>query len=346
LETKPPSQWVQHKPAPNDETITPKSQLPPRPEWFKKDGINEIERTMLPEWFDASSSHRTPESYAKSRGKIIEMSETLSNRNVSNAMIRRSVVGDAGSLQRLRGFLVNWGIINRDAINDSAPTSASLRPDRKRSAKFNNDMRDDLIVAVTEQAAKKRKLVSSSGSLSIDWQEIAVRVGHGVNAEECQQNFMTAELKEESSDSSDVSMDVAAQGSTEQSAGVAPTNVKANGMAQQKEFIQNLVENSDPQVLKKMFQAAVQATTNNTIDMQTASLLGIHATETIANARGHEIDLAVRLSKLLDARMQKLENRMSMLDDVEGILEAEKVALEMERRDLYTARCRHWFGGV
>lgn len=274
------------------------------------------------------------------------MSETLSNRNVSNAMIRRSVVGDAGSLQRLRGFLVNWGIINRDAINDSAPTSASLRPDRKRSAKFNNDMRDDLIVAVTEQAAKKRKLVSSSGSLSIDWQEIAVRVGHGVNAEECQQNFMTAELKEESSDSSDVSMDVAAQGSTEQSAGVAPTNVKANGMAQQKEFIQNLVENSDPQVLKKMFQAAVQATTNNTIDMQTASLLGIHATETIANARGHEIDLAVRLSKLLDARMQKLENRMSMLDDVEGILEAEKVALEMERRDLYTARCRHWFGGV
>jgi SWI/SNF related-matrix-associated actin-dependent regulator of chromatin subfamily C len=35
-----------------------------------------------------------------------------------------------------------------------------------------------------------------------------------------------------------------------------------------------------------------------------------------------------------------------MLDDVEGILEAEKVALELERRDLYTARCRHWFGGT
>ena len=201
-------------------------------------------------------------------------------------------------------------------------------------------------MAVTEQAAKKRKLASPPTSLSMDWQEIAVQVGHGVSAEECQQNFMTAELKKEPSDSSDVSMDVVAQGSTEQSGGVAPTNVKANGVAHQKEFIQNLVENSDPQVLKEMFQAAVQATTGNAIDTQTASLLGIHATQAVANARGHEIDLAVRLSKLVDARMQKLENRMSMLDDVEGILEAEKVALEMERRDLYTARCRHWFGGV
>jgi len=26
-------------------------------------------------------------------------------------------------------------------------------------------------------------------------------------------------------------------------------------------------------------------------------------------------------------------------------LEAERVALELERRDLYTARCRHWFQG-
>ena len=37
---------------------------------------------------------------------------------------------------------------------------------------------------------------------------------------------------------------------------------------------------------------------------------------------------------------------VAMMDDVEGILEAERVALEMERRDLYTARCRHWFGGI
>jgi SWI/SNF related-matrix-associated actin-dependent regulator of chromatin subfamily C len=48
----------------------------------------------------------------------------------------------------------------------------------------------------------------------------------------------------------------------------------------------------------------------------------------------------------VNQRMEKLENRMALLDDIEGIIEAEKVALELERRDLYTARCRHWFGGA
>ncbi|OEU09428.1 hypothetical protein FRACYDRAFT_145042, partial [Fragilariopsis cylindrus CCMP1102] len=81
-------------------------------EWYKRDGIDEIERTMLPEWFNSSAPHRTPETLLKSREKIIEMSEALANRNVTNAMIRRTVLGDAGSLHRLRSFLVRWGVIN------------------------------------------------------------------------------------------------------------------------------------------------------------------------------------------------------------------------------------------
>jgi SWI/SNF related-matrix-associated actin-dependent regulator of chromatin subfamily C len=335
LQSKPAAQWEQHKPGPNDETITPENQLPPKPEWYKKDGINEIERTMLPEWFDASASHRTPEEYMKTREKVIEMSDALSNRNVTNAMIRRSILGDAGSLQRLRSFLVNWGVINRDGINDSAPTTASLRPDLKRSTtKFTEGMRDSLILAVTEQAAKKRKLVASSSSsmtsLSLDWEEIADQVGYGVSGEICRENFMTAPLKEEPSNAMDVTED-------------APNH--SDGKSQE-DFIQNLVGNSDPEVLKKVFDAAMEATDSNAVETRGATLLGLRVTQAVENARGHEIDLALRLSKLLEARMQKLENRMTMLDDVEAIIEAEKVALEMERRDLYTARCRHWFGGV
>jgi SWI/SNF related-matrix-associated actin-dependent regulator of chromatin subfamily C len=341
LQSKPAPQWEQHKPGPNDETITPENQLPPMPEWYKKDGINEIEKTMLPEWFDASSSHRTPQAYIKSREKVIEMSEALSNRNVTNAMIRRSVVGDAGSLQRLRNFLVNWGIINRDGINDSAPTTASLRPNLKRSAEFTDDMRDSLILAVTEQAAKKRKMLASSSSasvtpLSLDWDEVAYRVGHGVSAENCRESFMTARLSGEPSDAMSVSED--ASSSADES---LPTGAKSNHS-----FAQNLLDSSNPEVLQKMFDAAVEATEFNSVKTRAASLLGLRVTQALENARGHELDLALRLSKLLDARMKKLENRMAMLDDVEGILEAEKVALEMERRDLYTARCRHWFGGV
>lgn len=346
LTSKPSPQWEQHKPGLNDETITPENQLPPKPEWYKKENINEIERTMLPEWFDSSSPHRTPESYIKAREKVIEMSEALSNRNVTNAMIRRSILGDAGSLQRLRSFLVNWGIVNRDGINDSAPTTASLRPDLKKSAKLTEEMRDALILAVTEQATKKRKLSSSSSlmsSLSLDWEKVACQVGYGVSAEICRENFMTFPLKAEPSNAMDSTEDFLA---SPVAASLEGVKLNQHYDKSQEKLIHNLLGNSNPGVLKKVCDAAIAATNFNCVETQAASLLGIHVTQTIENARGHELDLALQLSKLLDVRMQKLENRMAMLDDVEGILEAEKVALEMERRDLYTARCRHWFGGV
>jgi SWI/SNF related-matrix-associated actin-dependent regulator of chromatin subfamily C len=347
LTSKPAPQWEQHRPTPNDETITTADQLPPKPEWYKRAGIDEIERTMLPEWFNSSAPHRTPETFLKSREKIIEMSEALANRNVTNAMIRRTVLGDAGSLHRLRSFLVRWGVINKDGINDSAPTPASLRPDLKRSAEFNDDIKDNLIVAVTQQAKKRRikndhnddvNVVPSSVS-SFDWEEVAVVVGHGVSAEDCQRNFMMTPLSEESSSTSNVTQEID---------GVASAKIELNQSkgASQKDFIRNLVQSSDPEVRKKMFDAAMEATCGDVVESQSASLLGLHTTKALEDSRGHEIDLAVRLSKLMDARMQKLENRMAMMDDVEAILEAEKMALEMERRDLYTARCRHWFGGV
>jgi hypothetical protein len=347
LTSKPAPQWEQHRPTPNDETITTADQLPPKPEWYKRAGIDEIERTMLPEWFNSSAPHRTPETFLKSREKIIEMSEALANRNVTNAMIRRTVLGDAGSLHRLRSFLVRWGVINKDGINDSAPTPASLRPDLKRSAEFNDDIKDNLIVAVTQQAKKRRikndhnddvNVVPSFVS-SFDWEEVAVVVGHGVSAEDCQRNFMMTPLSEESSSTSNVTQEID---------GVASAKIELNQSkgASQKDFIRNLVQSSDPEVRKKMFDAAMEATCGDVVESQSASLLGLHTTKALEDSRGHEIDLAVRLSKLMDARMQKLENRMAMMDDVEAILEAEKMALEMERRDLYTARCRHWFGGV
>jgi hypothetical protein len=347
LTSKPAPQWEQHKPTPNDETITTADQLPPKPEWYKRDGIDEIERTMLPEWFNSSAPHRTTETFLKSREKIIEMSEALANRNVTNAMIRRTLLGDAGSLHRLRSFLVRWGVINKDGINDSAPTPASLRPDLKRSAVFNDAIKDDLIVAVTQQAKKRRlekahnddaNVVPSSVS-SFNWEEVAALVGHGVSAEDCQRNFMMTPLSEESSSTSNVTQEID---------GVASAKIEPNQSkgASQIEFIRNLVQSSDPEVRKKMFDAAMEATCGDVVESQAASLLGLHTTKALEDSRGHEIDLAVRLSKLMDARMQKLENRMAMMDDVEAILEAEKMALEMERRDLYTARCRHWFGGV
>jgi SWI/SNF related-matrix-associated actin-dependent regulator of chromatin subfamily C len=225
-------------------------------------------------------------------------------------------------------------------------------------------MKSDLILAVVQQANKRRKLntnhgedhdmgvsapPTSSSFVPIDWEEVANKVGQGASAEECQIFFMMSSLKEESSPSErpitpDASHDAAkeAVGTTAEE---EPTNDKSRE-AIQEEILKNLVERSDPQVIKEVFAAAMKASHGNLVESQAASLLGLQLTRTVEEARGHEVDLAARLARLVDIRMQKLENRMAMMDDVESILEAEKVALELERRDLYTTRCRHWFGGM
>ncbi|KAG7346714.1 SWIM zinc finger domain protein [Nitzschia inconspicua] len=362
LSTKPEPEWEQHKPVPHDETVTPVDQLPQRPKWYEKDSISDIERSMLPEWFDSSSPHRTPESYLETREKIIKMSDTLANRNVTNAMIRRVVVGDAGSLQRLRTFLVNWGIINEDSLNDSAPTPSGLRPSLKRPKQFSEDMRGNLISAVVEQA-KRRKLghdddgdqemggdSSSSSFVPIDWDEVAMQVGHGTSAEDCQQNFLMESLPKDEPPSTaerpirpDATQESSKSSADEAVSAIAPSSAEVrNG----KTDVRKMIEESKPNVLRAMVDAAIKATDGNLVESQAAAVVGLQLTRAIEEARGYEVDLAARLSKLVDVRMQKLENRMGMMDDVEGILEAEKVALELERRDLYTARCRHWFGGL
>jgi SWI/SNF related-matrix-associated actin-dependent regulator of chromatin subfamily C len=47
---------------------------------------------------------------------------------------------------------------------------------------------------------------------------------------------------------------------------------------------------------------------------------------------------------IIDQRVKRIENRIALMDDIEALLEAERVSLELERRDMYTTRCRQWFG--
>ncbi|KAL3934646.1 MAG: hypothetical protein SGARI_003301 [Bacillariaceae sp.] len=364
LNSKPDPEWQQLKPGPHDETLTPPDQLPKRPEWYNKDSISDVERAMLPEWFDSSSPHRTPESYMEVREKVVKMSDTLANRNVTGAMMRRSIVGDAGSLLRLREFFGHWGVINEDAINDSTPTPASLRPDMKRPIEFSDDMRSELVTAVVQQA-KRRKVgtdadgdhdmgveTTTSSFIPINWEEVANKVGHGASADECQKTFMMESLQPDASTSS-TERPITPEATSDESKPAAVGSASSADMATnrtkeeiEKDLLESLVKESDPQVMGAVFDAAMKATDGNLAESQAATRLGLHVSRSVEESRNHEVDLADRLSKLVDMRMKKLENRMGMMDDVEGILEAEKVALELERRDLYTARCRHWFGGA
>jgi SWI/SNF related-matrix-associated actin-dependent regulator of chromatin subfamily C len=111
------------------------------------------------------------------------------------------------------------------------------------------------------------------------------------------------------------------------------------------ELLKNIIESAHPEVVKAATDAALAAT-NDVSQAQKAGLLALVASEAAGRAKKEEETVSRLLAELQEQRLQKLENRMALLDDVEGILEAERVALELERRDLYTARCRHWFGGA
>jgi len=342
LESKPEPRWEVHRPGPNDEMVTPEDQLTAKPSWLTKDGISEVERTMLPEWFDQSAKHRTPQSYMKARETILEMSSTLANRNVTNAMVRRSVVGDAGSLIRLRNFLTHWGLINEDAINDSAPTPTSLREKYPVPRQLSEQQRNDLVAAVVEQSTKRRRLNSDDNNsysfVSLNWEEIAVKVGDGATPEDCERHFLSIPIHPDQEQQTE--RPITPEVSSVHGGGSSTSNL--NAMRQ--EFIRELVDSCKPEVVRAVTTAALQVAGPK--EAQSGTLLGLLSHKAVETAQNAEHQIEAVLVQLLDQRMKKLENRMGMMEDVESILEAEKMALELERRDLYTARCRHWFGGA
>ena len=344
LDSKPEPRWEQHRPGPNDEMVAADDQLTTRPFWYTKEGVAEIEQTMLPEWFNHSAKHRTPESYIKARETILEMSATMANRNVTNAMVRRSVVGDAGSLMRLRNFLTHFGLINEDATNDSAPTPSSLRDKYPVPKQFNDRQRDHLVMAVVEQSRKRRKLGVSDNHnnnnsfVPINWEEVAQQVGDGATPDDCERNFLSIPIQPEQAAERPITPETSSMPSPS-----AP--LATNQHAMRHRIIQELVENCPPEVVRKATAAALEAAPELE-HAQSGALLGLVSSKAVETATQAENQVESVLSQLLDQRMKKLENRMAMMDDVEAILEAEKMALELERRDLYTARCRHWFGGA
>ena len=120
LPEEPTPQWDQHKPAENDEMQVDPTQQIAKPTWWKQpkqpddDGnakdtaavISDLERALLPEWFDGSAAHRTPATYVQARQACLQLSSDLGhNRYVTATMVRRTVPGDAGSLLRLHQFL-------------------------------------------------------------------------------------------------------------------------------------------------------------------------------------------------------------------------------------------------
>ena len=327
LSTQPDAKEAEKKPLAGDQE--PTTNLPP---WYGSKSVSNVEKTVLPEWFNYSAIHRTEASYITARERIINVARRSSNKYLTSTSVRRCVAGDAGSIMRLHRFLVTWGFINGSAIGDSAPLQVTKRSAPKSIPTLENkwtaQMTIALGLAVNEFSSKKRSIEAGAETkLQMDWDGVAKKVGKQVTPDECYQKFLSTDFNDDKLGSSNVKI----------------VDLSATEDTSREDLIADLIDGVKPQVVQVVVEAALNATDGDVNAAKRAGVLGAISSQAAERAQKEEAATSHILQQILDLRMAKLENRLSLLDDLEGMLDAERMALELERRDLYTNRCRHWF---
>lgn len=299
------------------------------PSWYDKNTASDVEKTLLPEWFNNSADHRTESSYVETREKIIDEARQSSSKYLTWTAVRRCVAGDAGSIMRLHEFLVTWGFINGSAIGDNAPLQVTDEAFDSNRKLWSPEMKNLLCLAVARCSRKRKFDSEATERLEIDWDAVSKEVGNGATPDECYKIFLATDFSHIGDGGNE--MKLPQQGSNNQ-----------KGLAKD-DFILELIDGIQPNVAKAVIHAALNACDGDVNAAQNASVVGLIASKAAQRAREEESTTMRILEEILDLRMAKLENRLSLLDDLEGMLDAERMALELERRDLYTRRCRHWF---
>jgi len=301
-----------------------------KPSWYEDTKPSELEQRSLPEWFNSSAPHRTADTYIAAREKILELAKKNGQQFITSTAIRRSVPGDAGSLLRLHKFMMDWGLLNGGQVGETAPSDPVLRgiagTKRKSPPKdpfvWTTERVKALEVAVFKNA-KKRPAdgsdPSSKATIVVKWDAVATQMGDGVTPSDCQRAFISPP-----SDSAKMVADASSNGDSKAS-------------------LSAIVDGVDPKVLKAAIDGSLQCT-EDVSEARKASLVAAVASSASQKAVEAESQIERTLMDIVDQRLQRLENRVALLDDVEALMEAERVSLELERRDMYTTRCRHWFG--
>lgn len=93
--------------------------VPSYARWFSWNKIHEIERKALKEFFDGSSSSKTPKIYKEYRDFMINMYREDPHRGVTFTEMRKMLIGDVNSLHKIFIFLETWGLINFQVSSNS-----------------------------------------------------------------------------------------------------------------------------------------------------------------------------------------------------------------------------------
>eukprot|EP01103_Thecamoeba_quadrilineata_P001682 TRINITY_DN1152_c0_g1_i2.p1 TRINITY_DN1152_c0_g1~~TRINITY_DN1152_c0_g1_i2.p1 ORF type:complete len:489 (-),score=90.79 TRINITY_DN1152_c0_g1_i2:88-1554(-) len=88
------------------------SQLPAQCSWFNPTTIHEVEKRALQEFFNGTSTTKTPETYKQYRDFMILTYKQNPNQYLTQTACRRGLAGDVCAIMRVHSFLEHWGLIN------------------------------------------------------------------------------------------------------------------------------------------------------------------------------------------------------------------------------------------
>ncbi|GLT74023.1 hypothetical protein SLA2020_458440 [Shorea laevis] len=133
-------------PPPSATTSTRPPPLQPSPEtdivhvpsyssWFSWENIHECEVRFLPEFFDSSTPSKNPRVYKYYRNCIIKQFRENPSRKITFTDVRKTLVGDVGSVRRVFDFLELWGLVNYSSSVATRP----LRWEDSKEGKSSGD---------------------------------------------------------------------------------------------------------------------------------------------------------------------------------------------------------------
>ncbi|VFQ95919.1 unnamed protein product [Cuscuta campestris] len=127
--------------------------VPSYSRWFSWNSIHEGEIRLLPEFFDGGSASKNPRVYKYYRNTIIRRFRENPTRKVSFTEVRKTLVGDVGSIRRVFDFLETWGLIN---YSGSTSSKTQLKWEDKEASRASFQSSEANATSMDIQVLKKR----------------------------------------------------------------------------------------------------------------------------------------------------------------------------------------------
>lgn len=328
-----------------------------KPDWYDPNVLSAVEMRYLPEFFDSSSSLRSPASLLEMRLFILSLYEQNPGTYLSATDCRRKLSGDVQAIIRVHEFLDAFGIINNEVKLETRPPGRSLiapydsrqLPGLASLIGLSTDhstvdteeehwssTEDNKLLAAVEKSFPTNTNENFEG---IDWQDIAKVFEGKKTAQQCLSRFVSIPLPEETA--------------TDCSIGEAAVT-KSNFIS--KDMFASFSRQAIAVLGLEKVSAIMTAVTNlmksqvggesklSTATLSTALALGISAAiqQNLADLRETSVRNEEKslMAEYVSQRLSALEEKTKLLLSVEKELELERQRLELDRRDLQIQRAQ------